>query len=318
MELDTLYLFTGTEEPVIKTRINRLIDDLSKIKSSVIKYDFDLVSMKEILMDAITVPFLTEQKIMILKNPKFLTGTSETQDIIEFNKYLLKSNPTTIMIIDATGIEINHEHSTYKTLMKVASIIDIKKLEDIELGGIIIRKLSLNNVTIRDDALKLLLQYLNHNLVRTEQEIEKLSLFVGKGGVVTVDDVKLLVNKDLDDDIFSLAKAIVTKDRTKIMSIYQELSLNTNDTLGIMGMISKAFIELLITSKLLIAGYSNQDIATLCNISKGRTYYLVQDAKNFKINELAKYINALADLDYKIKTGQIAKNVGLELLLLKI
>ena len=97
-----------------------------------------------------------------------------------------------------------------------------------------------------------------------------------------------------------------------------ELSLNTNDTLGILGMISKAFIELLITSKLLLAGYNNHDIATLCNISKGRAYYLIKDAKNFKIEELNRYIENLAELDYKIKTGQIPKNVGFELLLLKI
>lgn len=318
MELDTLYLFTGSEEPVIKTRINRLIDDLNKTKSTITKYDLDLTPLKTIIGDAITIPFLAEQKIFILKNPKFLTSSTENNEVKEFNQYLLKPNPSTIIIIDATGIEINPEHSTYQTLKKVASIIDVKRLEDIELGGIIIRKLSMNNVTIKDDALKLLLSYLNHNLVRTEQEIEKLSLYVGKGGIVNIDDVNLLVSKDLDDDIFLLAKAIITKDRTKIMQIYNELSLNTNDTLGILGMISKAFIELLITSKLLLAGYSNQDIATLCNISKGRVYYLVKDAKSFKITELNKYIQSLAKLDYKIKTGQISKNVGLELLLLKI
>ena len=318
MELDTLYLFTGTEEPVIKTRIKRLVDELSKTPSTVIKYDLDIVSLKKVVSDAVTIPFLDEQKIFILRNPKFLTTAQETADIKEFNQYLLKPNPTSIIIIDATSININNESIIYKTLMKTASIIDVKRLEDIELGGIIIRKLSLNGVSIKDDALKLLLSYLNHNLVRTENEIEKLSLYAGNGGTISVDDVKLLVNKDLEDDIFNLAKAIVTKNRANILSIYNELSLNTNDTLGILGMISKAFIELLITSKLLRAGYNNQDIATICNISKGRAYYLIKDAKNFQIEDLQRYIDNLAELDYKIKTGQISKNIGLELLLLKL
>ena len=318
MELDTLYLFTGSEEPVIRTRINRLIDELSKIPSTVIKYDIDLTSLKKIIADAVTIPFLEEQKIFVLKNPKFLTTATVTNEIKGFNSYLLNPNPTSIIIIDATNTNINPESLIYKTLLKKASVIDIKRLEDIELGGIIIRKLSLNGVSIRDDALKLLLEHLNHNLIRTENEIEKLSLYAGPGGVITTDDIMLLVNKDLDDDIFNLAKAIVTKDRSKIIRIYNELSLNTNDTLGILGMISKAFIELLITSKLLLAGYNNQDIATLCNISKGRAYYLIKDAKNFKIEELNRYIENLAELDYKIKTGQISKNVGFELLLLKI
>ena len=318
MEQDTLYLFTGSEEPVIRTRINRLIDELSKTPSDVIKYDMDLTSFKKVISEAVTIPFLQEQKILILRNPKFLQTTNITNDLKEFNNYLQKPNPTSIIIIDATNININPESLIYKTLIKKASIIDIKRLEDIEFGGMIVRKLSLNGVTIRDDALKLLLNYLNHDLIRADNEIEKLSLYAGAGGVITSIDVELLVNKDLEDDIFNLAKAIVTKNRTTILKIYNELALNTNDTLGLLGMISKAFIELLITSKLLLAGFNNQDIATICNISKGRAYYLVKDAKAFKIEELNRYIENLADLDYKIKTGQISKNIGLELLLLKL
>lgn len=318
MEQDTLYLFTGSEEPVIRTRINRLIDELSKTPSDVIRYDMDLTSFKKVISEAVTIPFLQEQKILILRNPKFLQTVNITNDLKEFNNYLNHPNPTTIIIIDATNININPESLVYKTLIKKASIIDIKRLEDIEFGGMIVRKLSLNGVTIRDDALKLLLSYLNHDLIRADNEIEKLSLYAGIGGVITSSDVELLVNKDLEDDIFNLAKAIVTKNRTTILKIYNELALNTNDTLGLLGMISKAFIELLITSKLLLAGYNNQDIATICNISKGRAYYLVKDAKAFKIEELNRYIENLADLDYKIKTGQISKNIGLELLLLKL
>lgn len=318
MEQDTLYLFTGSEEPVIRTRINRLIDELSKTPSDVIKYDMDLTSFKKVISEAVTIPFLQEQKILILRNPKFLQTANVTNDLKEFNNYLQKPNPTSIIIIDATNININPESIIYKTLIKKASIIDIKRLEDIEFGGMIVRKLSLNGVTIRDDALKLLLSYLNHDLIRADNEIEKLSLYAGAGGVITSADVELLVNKDLEDDIFNLAKAIVSKNRTTILKIYNELALNTNDTLGLLGMISKAFIELLITSKLLLAGFNNQDIATICNISKGRAYYLVKDAKAFKIEELNRYIENLAELDYKIKTGQISKNIGLELLLLKL
>ena len=65
MEQDTLYLFTGSEEPVIRTRINRLIDELSKTPSDVIKYDMDLTSFKKVISEAVTIPFLQEQKIIV-------------------------------------------------------------------------------------------------------------------------------------------------------------------------------------------------------------------------------------------------------------
>ena len=114
MEQDTLYLFTGSEEPVIRTRINRLIDELSKTPSDVIKYDMDLTSFKKVISEAVTIPFLQEQKILILRNPKFLQTANVTNDLKEFNNYLQKPNPTSIIIIDATNININPPAPAYK------------------------------------------------------------------------------------------------------------------------------------------------------------------------------------------------------------
>jgi DNA polymerase-3 subunit delta len=63
------------------------------------------------------------------------------------------------------------------------------------------------------------------------------------------------------------------------------------------------------------AGYKQHDIAQFYNVSDGRAYYMVKDAKMFDETDLVNYVKKMADLDYHIKSGQIEKKIGLERLL---
>ena len=87
---DLIYLFTGTSEIFIKNRMNRIIQSFNKYEYTIIKYDMETTSLSTVLSDAITVPFLEELKIIILKNPKFLTksATSTKDEIKAMLKYL--------------------------------------------------------------------------------------------------------------------------------------------------------------------------------------------------------------------------------------
>ena len=86
----------------------------------------------------------------------------------------------------------------------------------------------------------------------------------------------------------------------------------------IISLISNKFKELLSTYRLLKFGYSQSDIAKFYNISNGKAYYIVQEAKSFNLSDLEYYIDKLSELDYQIKSGKLDKTIGLELLLLKL
>ena len=165
---DLIYLFTGTSEIFIKNRMNRIIQSFNKYEYTIIKYDMETTSLSTVLSDAITVPFLEELKIIILKNPKFLTksATSTKDEIKAMLKYLKSPCDSTLLIIDATNTVINQSNEIYKMLKNVARIIDYPDPEEIELKGWIVRSFDANGIDIKDDALTLLLEYIVKNLVR--------------------------------------------------------------------------------------------------------------------------------------------------------
>ncbi len=317
---DLIYLFTGTSEIFIKNRMNRIIQSFNKYEYTIIKYDMETTSLSTVLSDAITVPFLEELKIIILKNPKFLTksATSTKDEIKAMLKYLKNPCDSTLLIIDATNTVINQSNEIYKMLKNVARIIDYPDPEEIELKGWIVRSFDANGIDIKDDALTLLLEYIGDDQARLSQEIDKLSSYVGRGGTIRKEDIKLLVPKNINNEIYLLIKAIINHDLALTNQIYDNLITHTKDSLTIFSLISNKFKELLSTYRLLKYGYSQSDIAKFYNVSTGKAYYIVQEARAFKLSDLEFYIDKLAELDYQIKSGKLDKTIGLELLLLKL
>ena len=316
---ENLYLFTGTAEIFIQNRISRIISSYDKQQVSIIKYDMEQTSFSRVLEDTCTLPFLEDLKIIILRNPTFLTTKGDlANDAKNFIKYLKNPVETSIIIINATNITPNPANEVYKALKNYAMIIDYSDSEEIEIKGWISRTCAARNIEIKDSAINLFLEYINSDQVRMVNELDKIMNYVNDGGIIDEQVVKLLVTKDLSKEIFNLIKAIIAKDLIKTNKIYQTLAIQTKDIGGVIAMISNSFKDLLTTAKLLKAGYSQHDISRFYNVSSSRAYYIVKDAKNFRIEDLENYIIKMADLDYKIKSGKIDKNIGIELILLQL
>lgn len=317
---ELVYLFTGTSEIFIKNRINRIIQGYDPKETSVIRYDMETTPITTVLTDALTIPFLEKQKILILRRPRFLKTIHEDEknSIKEFIKYLKNPIDTTILLIDATNMNLSNNNEVYKVLKNTAFIVNYDNSEEIEIKGWIIRTLAINNIEIKDDALNLFLEYLNNDQIRMEHEIDKLIAYGLSDGLITSEDIKILISQDISKEVYTLIKAIIKKDSVKVNTIYNKLASNTKDIMGVISLISSTFRDLLTTSKLLKKGYSQNDIAKFYGISSGRAYYIVQDAKSFKLEDLESNVNKLAELDFKIKSGQIDKNIGIELFLLQI
>lgn len=317
---ELVYLFTGTSEIFIKNRINRIIQGYDSKETSVIRYDMEVTPLTTVLTDALTIPFLEKQKIIILKRPRFLKSIhdDEKNSIKEFIKYLKNPVETTILLIDATNMNLSNNNEVYKVLKNTAFIVNYDNSEEIEIKGWIIRTLALNNIEIKDDALSLFLEYLDNDQVRMEHEIDKLIAYGMTDKIITKEDIKILVSQSVNKEIYSLIKAIVKKDFVKVNMLYEKIANRTKDVMGVIALISSTFKDLLTTSKLLKKGYSQNDIAKFYGISSGRAYYIVQDAKSFKLEDLESNVNKLAELDFKIKSGQIDRNTGIEVFLLQI
>jgi DNA polymerase-3 subunit delta len=205
-----------------------------------------------------------------------------------------------------------------KKVLKVAEVNDTRTLTPVEAEGWLKRQMSIAGVTISDDAIKLFFSRVGKNLMIARNEADKLINYVKGKDKVTSKDVSDVVTKEVETEVFALTNAIIDKDKSKIISVYHDLTLSGKDAVQLMGLVSRNLIDIYNAKVLIDLKYNQSDVAKAMGISPGRAYYVMKNTKSFSTVDLEENIIKLHDLDYKIKTGQIDSTSGLEYFLFAV
>lgn len=313
----SVYFYYGEESLIIKNKIDRLIKEAKIDEYNLNIYDLDEVSIKKAIQDAMTMPFLSDKKAVICKNPRFLTSeVSLNEDELEtLHQYLQRPAEATFFIIDASNLKLDERKEIVKRLKKLPNASETKELSDIEISGWIKRQCMINNVDIKDEAIKTFYSLVGKNLFNAKNEIDKLISYVGSNGVITSDIVKKIVVKEIQNDVFSLSNAIIEQDKPKIINLYRDLINSGNDVYYLFSLVSKSLREIFLVSTMLQNGYKQADIAREMNVSPGRAYYLIKNSRGLDFEIVKEYIVKLGNLDYQIKSGKVDIKSGFELFL---
>lgn len=315
--MKNIYLFSGKEELMIKTKIDKLVSSFTTNQFNITSYDMQQNNVAMAIQDALTPPFLADNKVIIINNPIFLTKQkSEIEHRTDFLiDYLNNPLDTTILIINASGIEIDHNNEVYKLLSQKAELSETRELSDVEMKGWLKRKFGIAGKDISDEAVNEFFERIDWNLLVASNEFEKVLNYVGERENVTIDDVTKVVVKEIETDVFSLLRALEEGKKKKIILIYQDLVKAGNDPTKLLALVSKSLRETYNVIVMLEASYKQVDIAKTLGVSTGRAYYIIKSARSFKKENLEHLIVNLHDLDFKIKSGKVDKNTGFEMFL---
>lgn len=314
--MKNIYLFCGKEELMIKTKIDKLISSLEVNQFNVTSYDMQLNNVSMAIQDAMTPPFLSDNKIVIINNPIFLTKQKCEIDhrIDFFIQYLNNPLDTTVLIINAAGLELA-TNDVVSLLKQKAEVSETRELSDVEMRGWLKRKFGVVNKEISEEAVTDFFTRIDWNLLTANNEFEKVLNYVGDKEIVTLEDVKAVVVKELETDVFSILKAMEEGNKKKLILIYKDLITSGNDPVKLLSLIAKSLRETYNVILMLEKNYKQVDIAKTLGVSTGRAYYIIKSARTFSKENLEKLITEIHDLDYRIKSGKVEKNTGFELFL---
>ena len=198
---------------------------------------------------------------------------------------------------------------------KYARIETINPMKPEEFLPYIKNYLQSKGYKIATDALEELVERTNYDFHTLYNEVEKLKLYAYDSKVITLRDIELLVSQNQEDKFYDLTNAIIAKNKRRTLEIYYDL-LSKNDVTQIVNFISRTLKDIITTKQLIKQGFNQTSIQEYFNVSSGKAYYMMKDAKEINENTLKKYYDKLAELDFKIKSGAIDPKLGLELWLL--
>ena len=317
--MKNIYLIYGLEDYLINKELKKIIDENNIIEDNITKYNLDIENVINAIEEASIVSMFDSKKIVICEGCSFLTGDNKKEinhDIDSLIKYI--NNPFTdvYLVFIVRKEKLDDRKKIVKELKKNSTVIECNKILSHNLNNYLRNYINENGYNIQNDALSLLIEKSSSNLSNLINECNKIFLYKEDDKNITAIDVDNLVFKNIEDNIFELINAILEKNKEKIINIYNDLLLKGEEPIKLIVMIANQF-RLILQVKLMIKnGYKEKDMASIINEHPYRVKLATQTS--FTINQLIKYLRQLQKLDFKIKSGEIDKNFGLEMFLLDI
>lgn len=309
-----VFLYKGNEAYLINNKIDMLIKESKANEFNISSYDCSEVNLGLAIQDAMTLPFLGESKVVIIKNPVFLTNEKQliSHDINSLINYINNPLDQTYLIINAVGLRLSEKLEVVKLLNKKAVVNETKEIDEVEFKGWIKRQCDIAFVKINEDAVKAFYIAVGKDLINAKNELDKMILYVGHGGTITNEVVSKLTSRGLQANIYSLTDAILKKNKENIISVYNNLISYGIDIYVLINLTTKAMKDNLVVNLLLQEGATQADIAAKMGVSPNRAYYLLKDARELDVENIKEYVIKLSELDYNIKSGQVDPKMGFE------
>ena len=289
------YLIVYDDIYLLNSKIDEIINkDFKDITKST--YDLDEKDLDDALLDLDTYSFLSDKKIVIIKNIENLNDDKKTTHLIN---YLNSPNNDNLLILTTT--KFNGTKKINKTLKEKTNFIKLESdpntviknlLKDYKLEPGVINKISI---------------YSNNNLDIIKTECDKLINYK-EDKTITVSDVEKLVVKHLGDSsniIFDLVKYISSSDKKRALEQYKLLQEYNIDDIGLIGLIESQLRLLEQVSIYKKEGLYKDEIASKLNTHPYRIQKTIELLNSTNITSINNLIKNLSEIDYKVKAGLI-------------
>jgi DNA polymerase-3 subunit delta len=318
-----VYFLYGSEAYFIQHIKQELIQKIAgNDEDSLAVYDLEEVPIDAVISDAETYPFFSEKKLVIAENPVFLKTKPDKLPIehhVESLKTYLKSPADySVLVIIAPYEKIDERKKISKLLKKHAEVALCEPLKDHNIRQWVQDTSKQMRFEITDEAFEIMEAELIPNLHQLENELNKLSLFVGEGGTVTKEIAEDLISQTTNSSSLRLVDAIIANDLQKAIRIFKDLLKMKEEPIALIGLIAYQFRSILRVKLLKQEGYSQFQMQKQLGIHP----YVVKIALNregqFSVDKLERIMIRLAETDAAIKQGKMEKELAFELMLYEL
>ena len=327
-EFKNMYLFYGREFYLIENAIKVF---KSTLNEGMIDFNLDVIDGKETSLTQVissieTLPFMDDRKIIIIKDFELLKGKKKNfsdSDEKYFIEYLDNIPETTVLVFIVYG-EVDKRKSLVKKIDKSGVVFNCDKLSDMDLFKWVKKKFESNNVIIDNPQIMYFIEqegYRDKSSEKTlsdlENEINKISAFIGKENKVTNDIIDKLSQKKVENDIFKLIDYIGERKSSNAIRILNDMIQEGESVLGIFAMIAKQFKVVMQVRQLQLEGHTSKSIAERLKIHPFVAGKALKQANNFSDEIIIDMLNYILENDYKIKNGLIRDTLAVEMLVSK-
>ena len=327
-----IYILAGPDDFSVAReldKIKRETGDRESLEMNTAVLDGRQVTLEQLAMACDTLPFLVEKRLVIINGllsrfePKKNTGrrgkgrTKETpNDTGPFSECLLRMPESTVLVIIEETV--NPQNPLYKALGAKAKTRNFPLIRGRELQDWVQRQVAAEKSQISPKAASLLTRLVGSNLWVMASEIQKLALYAS-GRKIEEADVNTLVGYTQQTSVFNLVDAVLEFRTEQAEKLLQE-QLRMGDPPSYMLIMLARQVRMIILAKdMSRKRMSNIEIQNRLGIKNDFVIRkTLEQASRYSIARLKEVYHSILDTDVAIKTGKLAEELALYLLVAEL
>ncbi|MBF0182909.1 MAG: DNA polymerase III subunit delta [Magnetococcales bacterium] len=260
------------------------------------------LNVERLLNSCQSYPFLAPRRLVILKDGDQLNA-AHTQLLMH---YLRRPSPTTLLLVLAGNLEIQHALRKGFDQHESAWSIPFYTLEGRELRQWLVQQLQQEGFQVEDDALQSLCDHLAGDTRNSRQELDKLILFMGEQRRIRLEDVLAMVGETTTHSSFGLAAAITAGQSGTALSILDKLLESGEEPILLLGVISQRLRRLVLCADGLQQGKEPKALAAQLQIFWKEQAQFFEQSRAIAPRKLADSLLDCLEADRQLKGGSDA------------
>lgn len=165
-------------------------------------------------------PMYAERQVVLLKEAQHM------RDVEKLEAYIENPLNSTVLVVAYKDKKVDGRSKLARLLKQKAVLVSTKKIYDSQLPEWTQELIRSKDLSISPKGLALLVDHIGNDLVRIENEVEKISINLGKRKTITEEDIEEFVGVSKDFNVFELQSALAKKDLAKSIRIVQYFESN--------------------------------------------------------------------------------------------
>lgn len=308
-----LYLLYGPDE---LSRSEALRSYLAAIPSDVADLNLTRLEGRKLKLDALAaaceaLPFLADRRLVIVEDA---LKSLRSNDLREAIKAYLSRVPETTDLIFVEREDFDKRSALFNALKKQATVREFLPREGAELQRWLRERATQLDARLTPAAGALLVEFVGNDSRSLLNELRKLADYVGPGGTIEPEQVRLLVQDSGESSVFAFVDALAGRQIGPALVLLHELLDEGQAPTYLLFMIGRQ-VRMMLQVKPLVEQRMRPDaIAGELGQKPFVVRKAVEQAARFQSEALVQLHDRLIELDHWSKTGRIEPDTALELL----
>ncbi len=316
-------LICGDEEYLKEQQKTKLLTAL-KCDGSL---DYNAFSEDNIDLDEIaslmnTLPFMAEKRTILINDSGWFVGTVSSETVEAFSDV-----PDSAVVIFYER-KVDKSNALYKQIKSCGKIYEYEAADSRagkaktagrgEVRDWLRQELKKAGRRMDTRTLNELTELTGYDMLNLSTELEKLICYTmdeAEGHIISIEEVRAICSKTIQDRVFEMIVCKQKGDITRALAILEELFAVKTAAMLILHIAVKQYSNALGYRECVMQGLSDAEIMTKLSLKDWQLRRIREQVGNTSARELIRMLEACAETEYRIKSGDISDRLGVELLM---